>query len=204
LPAAIAATIAVSVPAATAIPTTMPPAAATPAAMAPTPVKPRARANEDAAIEPIRPIVPVRGAGVGVVGIIAPLADRGTINYRSGNNRGSDSNIIRIVHILIWIARILILGRCRCRQGHSKQCCQNNQAKSPHKISSCFHVPLASNRGSGDNHCHQHCRLLGICSHPASNDTDSVPAIKLRFSFKIHSHKAGKAAPPAVVPGETA
>jgi hypothetical protein len=163
--------------------------------MAPAPVIPRPGANKDAAVEPIRPVVPVRGAGIRVVSVIAPLADRGTINYGSGNNRRADSNIL-IVHILI-------LGHRRCCQGHSQQSCQQNQANIFHKTSSCFLVPHASNRGSGDNLCHQHCRLLGFSSHPASNLSNRVSAIKLRYPPKIVSQYTGKAAPPAVPPGKT-
>jgi hypothetical protein len=43
------------------------------------PVVPGSDADEDAAVEPVRAVIAVRGAGVRVIGVVAPLAIRGTV-----------------------------------------------------------------------------------------------------------------------------
>jgi hypothetical protein len=53
-------------------------AAAAPA-MTPAPVVPRSDADEDAAVKPVRTVITVRGASVGVIRVIAPFAIRGTV-----------------------------------------------------------------------------------------------------------------------------
>jgi hypothetical protein len=54
---------------------------------------PRARSDEDAAIEPGWPIVPVRGAGIGIVTVVAIRADRSRIAVTIVPiHRAADSN----------------------------------------------------------------------------------------------------------------
>jgi hypothetical protein len=43
------------------------------------PVVPRADADKEAAVEPVRTVIAVGGAGIGVIRVIAPLAIRGTV-----------------------------------------------------------------------------------------------------------------------------
>jgi hypothetical protein len=51
--------------------------------MAPAPAVPRADADKDAAVKPIRTVIAIRGAGIRVVGVIAPLAIRGAVSIVS-------------------------------------------------------------------------------------------------------------------------
>jgi hypothetical protein len=97
--------------AATAIPSVSAPAAV------PAAVIPRSSADEEPVHEPVRPIVAVRGAGVGIVGVIAPLADRSGIDHGNGDDRRADSNFF-----------FNILSVCRCRKGQGQQHCHQNQA----------------------------------------------------------------------------
>jgi len=150
-PAAIYA--ATAVPAATAIPSVPAIPAATIPTMTPSPAIPRPGSDEDPAIEPIRPVVAVRDAGIGVVRIIAPRADRGSVGLRRRGSRRIGYGI-RIIRIL------LILSRCRYRQRNSQQGCQQNQAKFLHKTSSCCPVPRLPKRGTGEQLRSRHCRLL--------------------------------------------
>lgn len=69
----------------------------------PAPTVPRADADEEAAYEPVRSVITVRRASVGVVRVVAPVADRGTINVRGVTDRRADSDADSD------------LGICRCR-----------------------------------------------------------------------------------------
>jgi hypothetical protein len=60
--------------------------------MTPTPTVPGPDAEEDAAAKPRRPVVAVRRASIRIVRVVSPLTSRGTIDDRSGNDRGADSN----------------------------------------------------------------------------------------------------------------
>jgi hypothetical protein len=82
-----AATVAVSaaIPVAAAIAI----AAATPSMTAP--AVPRSDTDEDAAVKPVRAVIAVRCAGVGVIGVIAPLAIRGTVGISGIYQSGADT-----------------------------------------------------------------------------------------------------------------
>jgi hypothetical protein len=107
-------------------PTAVTPAAVTPAAMtpaptsatvpaaAPAPAPPWAYADEQSVIEPSRPVKAVGSTGIGVIGVIAPFADRRSVNHGSGNKRRADSNIF---------LNILILGYCRYREWQNQERC---------------------------------------------------------------------------------
>ena len=88
-------------------------AAATAPAMTPSPAVPRSGAYEEAAIKPVWPIKAVWGAGVGIVGVIAPLADRRTVDVGSGDHGGTNTNI-----------RLDILGHCRYRKRRREKHCK--------------------------------------------------------------------------------
>jgi hypothetical protein len=100
--------------------------AITPATTVPAAVIPWPGTDKDATKEPARPVIAIWRASIGIIGVIAPLADWGTVNLGSGNDRGADSNI-----------HPDILSPCRYRERHSQQHCQKNQPKSPHKSSLC-------------------------------------------------------------------
>jgi hypothetical protein len=91
--------------------------------MAPTPAVPRPYAEEHAAVEPTWPVIAVGCAGIGIVRVIAPCADRRTVDHGSSDKRGTDSYIF-----------LDILSHCRHRERHSQQHCNQNQPKSPHNI----------------------------------------------------------------------
>ncbi len=78
---------------------------------APSPVVPGTGTDEDTACEPARTVIAVRGARVGVIGIVPPIADRRTIVIRSRHHRRphADSN------------RNLGMGRS-CKRHHQKRC----------------------------------------------------------------------------------
>ena len=86
-----------------------------PAAPVPATVVPRAGADENSAVEPLRPVIAIWGACIGVIRVIAPLADRGTVDHGSGHDCGTDPN------------SHLNLGICACRKGQSKEHRQQNQ-----------------------------------------------------------------------------
>jgi hypothetical protein len=95
--------------------TTVTPAASTPAAVtvpsaAPAPAIPRAYAKKHPVHEPIRSVKAVGRAGIGIVRVVAPLADRGTVFHGSGNKRRTNSNIF-----------LDILGHCRYCERQSQQ-----------------------------------------------------------------------------------
>lgn len=70
------------------------PAAIAPTA-APTPVIPGTCADEDAACEPLRTVVTIRGASIRIVSVITPIANRGSISDRRGNHRRPNSHANR-------------------------------------------------------------------------------------------------------------
>jgi beta-lactamase regulating signal transducer with metallopeptidase domain len=111
-----------------------------PTAISPTvssaPAVPRTNADEDTAVEPIRPIVAVRSAGIGVIGVITPWADRLCVDHRGGNDRRTDSHFVRILIVLILIVLVvlIVLGDCRCRKRNGQKRCNENQPNAPHKI----------------------------------------------------------------------
>jgi hypothetical protein len=69
---------------------------------APTPVIPGTRADKQAAHKVARSVIPVRSAGVGIVGVVAPIAHRRTVSVIAAvrivvgtgavNNRGANAN----------------------------------------------------------------------------------------------------------------
>jgi hypothetical protein len=95
--------------------------APSPTAAAPAPVVPGTDPDEEAAREPFRAVIPVRGTGVRVIVVIAPIAYRGTIGYRSGNDRRTDAHADGD------------LRRGHCGKRQSQKCCYQNQAHTPHK-----------------------------------------------------------------------
>jgi hypothetical protein len=93
-----AASIAMSpVAVSTAAPATAAPATTAPATTAPAisaaPAVPRADADKDAAVKPVGTVIAVRGAGIRVIRVVAPLAIRwAVIAVISGiHNRGADA-----------------------------------------------------------------------------------------------------------------
>jgi hypothetical protein len=56
------------------------------ATVSPSPAVPRPRANKEAACKPARAVVTIGCAVIGVIGVVAPLADRGTVCIRSGHD----------------------------------------------------------------------------------------------------------------------
>jgi len=92
----ISATIAVS--AAVAVSAAITPSAAVPA-VAPAPAIPGTSANEDAADKPVRAVIAIRRTGIGIIGIVAPLAnwrpvlDRSRDNVRSNPYANSDLGV---------------------------------------------------------------------------------------------------------------
>ena len=120
----VAATISPSATTTALVPAAIGPAMMTPT-VSPTPAVPRPDAEEYPVIKPVRCVVAVWGAGIGIIRVEAPIADRWPVDHGCGNNDGTDSNIIRIFNIL---------GYRRRRQRHSQQSCQQNQLKIPHTI----------------------------------------------------------------------
>ncbi len=99
------------------------------------PAVPRAYADEHAAVEPLRAVIAVRGAGVGVIGVIAPFTDRRTVIVRCGNDVGADSD------------SHAYLGICRNCKRHGQEHRKQNQAQTLHKSSSCCPVLLLLDLG---------------------------------------------------------
>jgi hypothetical protein len=64
-------------------------------AMTPAPVIPGADADKDAAVEPVRTVIAIRCASVGVIRIIAPRAIRRAVIAGSRHHRRSNSNPYR-------------------------------------------------------------------------------------------------------------
>lgn len=96
--------------------------------VSPSPAVPGTRANEDAAREPSRAVVAIGRAVIWVIGVIAPLTDRGTVCIRSGHNcrsyTHSDSH------------RNLGVRRSGCKRQNQKHC-QQKQAKVSHNVPPC-------------------------------------------------------------------
>jgi len=114
-PASISATIACSVSTA---PVSVAAAIAVAApAVSKAPSVPRADTDEEAAVKPLRPVVSVGRAGVGVVRVVAPIADGRTVGIRGFSDRRANSD----THSH--------LGVCRCRERQSQKHCEQNEAK---------------------------------------------------------------------------
>jgi hypothetical protein len=91
----------------------IPPAAVIEVATAPesgAPMEPRPRADEDSAVEPLRPVVSIRSAGVRSIWIISVSANRSTHDHRP---RRADSNSNH---------DSLCMRERRSKQDHSKHC----------------------------------------------------------------------------------
>jgi hypothetical protein len=58
----------------------------------PAPVIPGTDADKDAAEEPARPVIAIGGAGIRVIGVIAPRAIRGTVIDGGGDHCGADAD----------------------------------------------------------------------------------------------------------------
>jgi hypothetical protein len=125
------------------------PSTSAPAIMAvPAVVIPRAYADEHAAVEPLRPVIAIRSARVGVIGVVAPFTNRRGIVRGRINHLWTDTDL-RHVSSIGCISSVradfnpncnLGLGHRRERQSHNH--CQQNQAHIPHKSSSCCPVLL--------------------------------------------------------------
>lgn len=133
-----------SVPPAEAIPATpVTPAAAAPAT-SPSPVIPGAGADEDSTDKPVRAVVAIRRAVVGIVRIVPPCAFWWTVVVGSGNHRRSDSDS----------HGDLGLRRRNNRKGKHCNHCQQHQAISPHDT---LHVPPDFRSGAGVTPGLRHC-----------------------------------------------
>ena len=86
------------------------------------PAIPGTCADEETAREPARPVVAVGRASVGVISVIAPVTNRGTIDIGGVADRGADSDSHRN------------LGTCRCRQGQGQNQRNQNRVDFPHFI----------------------------------------------------------------------
>jgi hypothetical protein len=53
-------------------------------------MEPRTRTDEEAAREPLRTVIPIRGAVIGVVAVITRFADWGTIGHGSRDDLGTN------------------------------------------------------------------------------------------------------------------
>ena len=85
-------------------------------------VIPGSGADEHAAIKPARAVIPVGGAAIGGVRVVAPLAVRGAVIHGRTHNRRADTNSNRHLGI----------GRCRKRQSQKHR--YQNQSHIPHDI----------------------------------------------------------------------
>jgi hypothetical protein len=54
-------------------------------AVTPSPTPPGSDTQKHAAIKPVRPVIPIRRAGIWIIRVVAPLADRRTVNSRRRN-----------------------------------------------------------------------------------------------------------------------
>ena len=138
-------------------------AAATAPAMMPAPSVPRANADEDAAVEPVRSVIAIRGAGVGVVGVVAPLAVRRTIRHRSINDRGANPH--SDCHLGVCV--------CRQRQWQSQNHREQNQSHTPHDnlpMPACPVQFLKQGSWNSDSTIAlSTCRLWVLLTRPASD-----------------------------------
>jgi hypothetical protein len=116
-----------------------------------TPVIPWAYTDEQTAVEPLRAVIAVRRAGIGVVRVIAPLASRRTVVHGRGNDFGSNANPDSLLSIC-----------CRCRERQSQKSRKQNQAKLLHKSSSCCPVLFFLDRGNGADLRSQHLPASGL------------------------------------------
>jgi hypothetical protein len=91
----------------------------------PAPAVPRSDANERAAVEPLRTVIAIRRAGVGVIIVVAPITDRGAVGIRGVSDCGANANTL--IHLSV----------CRYRERQSQKHCYQNQAHIPHKPSLC-------------------------------------------------------------------
>lgn len=98
---AVAISTAIAVSAAIAVAATTPTATtavATPT-MSPTPAVPGTYANEHTAVKPLRSVIAVRRAAIGVIGVVAPFTHRGTVihwrcyNFRPDTNSNANINL---------------------------------------------------------------------------------------------------------------
>jgi hypothetical protein len=93
--------------------TPAPASVAIPAAV-PAPAPPWTYADKQSVVEPSGPVKAVGSAGVGIVRVIAPIANRRSVNHGSGNKRRADSYIL---------VNIFILGYCRYRERQNQEHC---------------------------------------------------------------------------------
>jgi len=109
------------------------PSAVIPVSTAPVPAAPSPRpspspsipgpdTDEETACKPLRPVVAVRSAGVGVIGVVAPVTYWRPVLHRRGNHRRSDSN----AHSHLGV-------RLQSEGDHQKRCDQC-KAKTAHNV----------------------------------------------------------------------
>jgi len=171
------------------------PAAATPTVAAtPAPAVPRPDADEDAVVEPSRPVKAVGGAGIGVVRVVAPIANRGTVFIRSGNDRGADSH----THIH--------LGRCSYCKRQSQKHRYHNQSHTPHKILHVLPRLADPDLGPGVASVLSTIRPMGFSPRRLLIIQTAFPQISCGlFSRIVHGKEKGKIFPrnsrPRVLPG---
>jgi hypothetical protein len=124
--------------------------------MPPSPAVPRAYADEEAAAEPLRPVIAIGSAGVGVIRVVAPIANRGAVNVGGGNDRGTDAHSHSY------------LGICRGRERQSQKHREQNQAHFPHNFLLVPPRPGVPNVGTGAELRFQHLPGSGFYTQPAS------------------------------------
>src|SRR5580658_2834159 len=129
----------------------------------PAPVIPGAYTDEQAAGEPLWPVIPVRRATIGVIRVVSPFASGWAVVHWSGNDFGSDANPDS--HLSIC---------CRCRERQSQKSCKQNQAEFLHISSSCCPVLFVLDRGNGANLRPQHLPASGLPTPPASDISNSI------------------------------
>ena len=150
--------------------------------MPPAPAVPRADADEEAAAEPLRSVIAIRGAGVGVIRVVAPIANRGAVNVGGGNDRGTDAHSHRY------------LGICRGRERQSQKHREQNQAHFPHKFLLVPPRPGVPNVGTGAELRFQHLPGFGIL-YPTGFwllEQQSGGLVAVSFDRIVHAERKGK------------
>jgi len=129
-------------------------------AVTPAPAVPRSDANERAAVEPLRTVIAIRRAGVGVIIVVAPITDRGAVGIRGVSDCGANANTL--IHLSV----------CRYRERQSRSIAIKTRRifriNPPCAALSCP-VPFIPDLGPGVDLRLQHLPALGISSRPASD-----------------------------------
>ena len=152
------------------------------AAIAPAAVEPRTCADEEAAVEPLRPVKAVRGAGVRVVRVIAPIANRGTVDLGGHCDRGANANPYSY------------LGICRGRERQGQKHSEQNQMHFPHNLLLVLPCPGVPNAGTGAELRFQHLPGFGIL-YPTGFwllEQQSGGLVAVSFDRIVHAVRKGK------------